>query len=87
MVEENIDKWKSMVDKVDMEKISGDFWMQVNRMLERNTYEHALTLIDENGRELISKEEVDGLSKVGWRRHLRSVRKKIMILIMSRREK
>ena len=87
MVEENIDKWKSMVDKVDMEKISGDFWMQVNRMPERNTYEHALTLIDENGRELISKEEVDGLSKVGWRRHSRSVRRKIMILIMSRREK
>ena len=59
IVVQNAEKWKNLVDKVDLEKDPGGFWKQVNRMLGRNSMEGGLTLKNQNGRELKTDGEVE----------------------------
>ena len=44
--------WRSLVDRVDLEREHRDFWKQVNRLMGSSKQENVLTLKNENGREL-----------------------------------
>ena len=48
----NAEKWSHLIDKVNLERHHKDFWNQVNGMPGRRTKENALTLKEENGREI-----------------------------------
>ena len=52
------EKWRNLVDKVDMERDPKSFWKEVNRMFGRSRGEESLNLRDEHGRELETGEEV-----------------------------
>ena len=54
----NAERWSNLIEKIDRGRDHVDFWEHINRMLGRKTRESAMTIKDENERELKSKEEV-----------------------------
>ena len=61
----NVERWRNLVDKIDVGRNYQDFWKQVNRMLGRGNSERAVTFKDENGREMETNVEVVRAFKLG----------------------
>ena len=70
-----------------MERDHKDFWTQMNRMIGRRTTETVMTIKDENGRELKSKEGVVQAFRKRMEKTLKISQEEMTILILLKREK